>query len=209
MLFRSWDQFLVNFYDGSFQYWSLNRSDKGSGWVAAATGDTYEPKVAGASLIGATQADVAAAFGADYAALDMAGMDIYTAVASYLNRDLSNEAGVSKTIGDLVAQGRLGVVVVMVVATVIGMVWLARELSDPAALPIRRVMVEGEFKHLTTEHVQRAVVGAVHAGFFGVDVTDRDALKWLTDEAPVESAYDTPLFRALKAFHTHNGALKF
>ena len=40
--------------------------------------------------------------------LDMAGMDIYTAVASYLNRDLSNEAGVSKTIGDLVAQGRLG-----------------------------------------------------------------------------------------------------
>jgi antitoxin CptB len=41
------------------------------------------------------------------------------------------------------------------------------------------------------------------------DVTDRDALKWLTDEAPVESAYDTPLFRALKAFHTHNGALKF
>ncbi len=40
--------------------------------------------------------------------LDMAGMDIYTAVASYLNQDLSNEAGVSRTIGDLVAQGRLG-----------------------------------------------------------------------------------------------------
>lgn len=40
--------------------------------------------------------------------LDMAGMDIYNAVASYLNRDLSNEAGVSSTITDLVAQGRLG-----------------------------------------------------------------------------------------------------
>ena len=40
--------------------------------------------------------------------LDMAGMDIYNAVASYLNRDLSNEAGVSATITDLVAKGRLG-----------------------------------------------------------------------------------------------------
>lgn len=68
--------------------------------------------------------------------------------------------------------------VVMIVATVVGIVWLARELSDPAALPIRRVMVEGEFKHLTTEHVQHAVADAVHAGFFGVDVTDiRDLLQ--------------------------------
>lgn len=40
--------------------------------------------------------------------LDMAGMDIYTAVASYLNPDLSNESGVSPTIKDLVAKGRLG-----------------------------------------------------------------------------------------------------
>jgi cell division protein FtsQ len=68
--------------------------------------------------------------------------------------------------------------VCMIVATVVGIVWLARELSDPAALPIRRVMVEGEFKHLTTEHVQHAVADAVHAGFFGVDVTDiRDLLQ--------------------------------
>ncbi|CAN0506356.1 unnamed protein product, partial [Phaeothamnion confervicola] len=74
----------------------------------------------------------------------------------------------------------------MLLATLIGMVWLARELSDPAALPIRRVMVEGEFKHLTTEHVQRAVVGAVHAGFFGVDVTDIRRL--LQDEAWIRDA---------------------
>ena len=40
--------------------------------------------------------------------LDMAGMDIYTAVASYLNPDLSNTTEVSSTIKDLVAQGRLG-----------------------------------------------------------------------------------------------------
>jgi 3-hydroxybutyryl-CoA dehydrogenase/5-formyl-3-hydroxy-2-methylpyridine 4-carboxylate dehydrogenase len=40
--------------------------------------------------------------------LDMAGLDIYTAVASYLNQDLSNEKGISSTISDLTAQGRLG-----------------------------------------------------------------------------------------------------
>ena len=74
----------------------------------------------------------------------------------------------------------------MIVTTVIGIVWIARELSDPAALPIRRVMVEGEFKHLTTEHVQHAVADAVHAGFFGVDVSDiRDLLH---DEAWIREA---------------------
>jgi 3-hydroxybutyryl-CoA dehydrogenase/5-formyl-3-hydroxy-2-methylpyridine 4-carboxylate dehydrogenase len=40
--------------------------------------------------------------------LDMAGLDIYTAVASYLNADLSNEQGISSTISALTAQGRLG-----------------------------------------------------------------------------------------------------
>jgi 3-hydroxybutyryl-CoA dehydrogenase/5-formyl-3-hydroxy-2-methylpyridine 4-carboxylate dehydrogenase len=40
--------------------------------------------------------------------LDMAGMDIYTAVASYLNPDLSNASEVSPTITALVEQGRLG-----------------------------------------------------------------------------------------------------
>lgn len=40
--------------------------------------------------------------------LDVAGLDIYTSVASYLNADLSNEPGVSKTVGDRVAAGKLG-----------------------------------------------------------------------------------------------------
>lgn len=40
--------------------------------------------------------------------LDMAGMDIYTSVASYLNPDLSNAAEVSSTIRSLVEEGRLG-----------------------------------------------------------------------------------------------------
>jgi 3-hydroxybutyryl-CoA dehydrogenase/5-formyl-3-hydroxy-2-methylpyridine 4-carboxylate dehydrogenase len=41
--------------------------------------------------------------------LDMAGLDIYTAVASYLNKDLSNEAGISSTIQALTGAGRLGI----------------------------------------------------------------------------------------------------
>jgi len=39
--------------------------------------------------------------------LDMAGLDIYSAVASYLNKDLSNEKGLSTPIQALVDQGRL------------------------------------------------------------------------------------------------------
>jgi len=41
--------------------------------------------------------------------LDMAGLDIYTAVASFLNPDLSNETGISKTATDLRDAGRLGI----------------------------------------------------------------------------------------------------
>ena len=40
--------------------------------------------------------------------LDMAGLDIYHSVASYLNADLSSEAGVSSAITELVEKGTLG-----------------------------------------------------------------------------------------------------
>jgi len=41
--------------------------------------------------------------------LDMAGLDIYTSVASFLNADLSNETGISRTATDLRDEGRLGI----------------------------------------------------------------------------------------------------
>jgi 3-hydroxyacyl-CoA dehydrogenase len=40
--------------------------------------------------------------------LDMAGLDIYQAVGSYLNQDLSNSRDVSKTITQRTAEGKLG-----------------------------------------------------------------------------------------------------
>ena len=40
--------------------------------------------------------------------LDMAGLDIYNAVGSYLNKDLSTTGEVSQKIRDLIDQGRLG-----------------------------------------------------------------------------------------------------
>jgi 3-hydroxyacyl-CoA dehydrogenase len=40
--------------------------------------------------------------------LDMAGLDIYHAVGSYLNQDLSTSGEISSTIRDLIAKGRLG-----------------------------------------------------------------------------------------------------
>ena len=41
--------------------------------------------------------------------LDMAGLDIYTSVAGYLNPSLSDEKGVSKTAAELKENGRLGI----------------------------------------------------------------------------------------------------
>ncbi|GJM39727.1 MAG: 3-hydroxybutyryl-CoA dehydrogenase [Ardenticatenaceae bacterium] len=41
--------------------------------------------------------------------LDVAGLDIYNSVASYLNADLSNEANVSTTITEKVQEGKLGI----------------------------------------------------------------------------------------------------
>jgi len=41
--------------------------------------------------------------------LDMAGLDIYTSVASYLNRDLCNDSGISSTVTRRVGEGRLGI----------------------------------------------------------------------------------------------------
>lgn len=43
------------------------------------------------------------------ALIDMAGVDIYHAVASYLNRDLSSRDDVAPLIGDLIEEGRLGI----------------------------------------------------------------------------------------------------
>jgi len=40
--------------------------------------------------------------------LDVAGLDVYTAVAGYLNRDLCNDAGISATVMRKVMEGKLG-----------------------------------------------------------------------------------------------------
>ncbi len=40
--------------------------------------------------------------------LDMAGLDIYTSVAGYLNQDLSNSSEVPSVVADLVSSGKLG-----------------------------------------------------------------------------------------------------
>ena len=36
---------------------------------------------------------------------------------------------------------------------------------------------------------------------------DRDLLAWFTGEARIEPAYDTPVWRALIAFHEHDGPI--
>jgi len=48
--------------------------------------------------------------------------------------------------------------------------YLAQQLLDPTAFPIRKIAVEGEFHNLTSDHVQLLVSNAVDGGFFAVDV---------------------------------------
>jgi antitoxin CptB len=36
-----------------------------------------------------------------------------------------------------------------------------------------------------------------------IDAQDRDIFGWLTGEMDIPPAYDTPVFRKLRAFHTH------
>ncbi len=50
--------------------------------------------------------------------------------------------------------------------------FLTQQLLDPLAYPVSRIAVEGEFQHLTAEHVERVVSGAIVGGFFSVDVAD-------------------------------------
>ena len=40
-----------------------------------------------------------------------------------------------------------------------------------------------------------------------IEVPDRDLYLWLTGEAATPSSYDTPVFRRLKSFHTHDGPI--
>ena len=40
-----------------------------------------------------------------------------------------------------------------------------------------------------------------------MEAQDRDVFAWLTGETPIPSAFDTPVFRRLRAFHTHDRPL--
>ncbi|SCY81245.1 succinate dehydrogenase assembly factor 2 [Microvirga guangxiensis] len=40
-----------------------------------------------------------------------------------------------------------------------------------------------------------------------IEVTDRDLLGWITGEIETPTNYNTPLFRRLKAFHTHTSPI--
>ncbi len=67
----------------------------------------------------------------------------------------------------------MAVIFALMLAATLGAIgWAAVALSDPAALPIAKVSVEGEFSHLDPKVLRVAVVDAVDAGFFGVDVED-------------------------------------
>lgn len=40
-----------------------------------------------------------------------------------------------------------------------------------------------------------------------LEAQDRDVFSWLTGELETPKAYDTPIFRKIRAFHTHMGPI--
>lgn len=54
-------------------------------------------------------------------------------------------------------------------------------MLDPQNLPIQTVKVEGAFRHLDENELQRAVSTRIHGGFFGVDI---DAIRDAVAERP-------------------------
>lgn len=37
-----------------------------------------------------------------------------------------------------------------------------------------------------------------------IEIEDRDLFAWITEDRPVPPEHDTPVFRAMKSFHTHD-----
>ena len=42
-----------------------------------------------------------------------------------------------------------------------------------------------------------------------IEVPDRDLFAWITGKEEAPANYDTPVFRALRAFHTHDKPIEF
>ncbi len=42
-----------------------------------------------------------------------------------------------------------------------------------------------------------------------IEVPDRDLFAWITGKEEVAANYDTPIFKALRAFHTHDKPIEF
>ena len=65
-------------------------------------------------------------------------------------------------------------------------VWGVRWLLDPHTLPLQGVHIEGDFRHLSRQTLERAVAAAARGGFFSLDV---GAVRRAAEELPwVESA---------------------
>ncbi len=67
----------------------------------------------------------------------------------------------------------------------VALVWLQQQIDIDQLLPIERVQIEGEFKHLSTQDLQERALPHVSGGFFTVNLVDvRNALinlPWVED----------------------------
>ena len=70
-----------------------------------------------------------------------------------------------------VVRGGLTMIGFLAVFGCIGLVtWVAGLMTDPATLPIKAVKVEGEYRYLSTQTLEKLVAENVKGGFFTLDV---------------------------------------
>ncbi len=62
-------------------------------------------------------------------------------------------------------------------------------------------LIMGRFAEANIDRMDDATLDVFEAL---IEVPDRDLLAWITGKEPTPTNYDSEVFRALKAFHTHD-----
>ena len=65
-------------------------------------------------------------------------------------------------------------------------------------------IIYGQFADKELPNLPEAQLGELEVL---MEEPDRDVLMWLTGEAPLPPDFDTAVFRAIQAFHTHSGPI--
>ncbi|MEN8213024.1 MAG: FtsQ-type POTRA domain-containing protein [Pseudomonadota bacterium] len=92
-------------------------------------------------------------------------------------RNSSNKQGISP--GDRMWM-RSGGVLLFIAVIAVAAYWMHQKIQDPSLMPVKSVILEGDFEHVERSELQKIVSTAMKGGFFMLDVSEiQTALKQL------------------------------